>query len=102
MHGKSNPRFLFLTPPSCTSKCQARRKYIEIPPNQTKKGFTDRRGGGGPKKKPVSRSIKIDLQFPVGGIGCYLKNGCYSQRVRIGALVYLAIVLECLPAEVNL
>ncbi|TYK29281.1 DNA/RNA polymerases superfamily protein [Cucumis melo var. makuwa] len=99
MHGKSNPRFLFLTPPSCTSKCQARRKYIEIPPNQTKKGFTDRRGGGGPKKKPVSRSIKIDLQFPVGGIGCYLKNGCYSQRVRIGALVYLAIVLECLPAE---
>uniref|UniRef100_A0A0E0I3C3 Histone H2A n=1 Tax=Oryza nivara TaxID=4536 RepID=A0A0E0I3C3_ORYNI len=41
-------------------------------------------------KKPVSRSVKAGLQFPVGRIGCYLKKGRYTQRVGIGAPVYLA------------
>ncbi|KAA0043335.1 NBS-LRR type resistance protein [Cucumis melo var. makuwa] len=55
--------------------CEARRKYIERPPTQMKKGFTRRIGGGGPKKKPVSRSVKAGVQFPVGKICRYLKNG---------------------------
>ena len=55
---------------------------------------------GGPKKKPVSRSIKAGLQFPVGRIGRYLKKGRYAQRVGTGAPVYLAAVLEYLAAEV--
>uniref|UniRef100_A0A0E0P5Z3 Histone H2A n=1 Tax=Oryza rufipogon TaxID=4529 RepID=A0A0E0P5Z3_ORYRU len=38
-------------------------------------------------KKPVSRSGKARLQFPVGR---YLKKGRYAQRVGIGAPVYLA------------
>ncbi|MBA0734786.1 hypothetical protein Gogos_018678 [Gossypium gossypioides] len=46
--------------------------------------------GSGPKKKPVSRSVKAGLQFPVGRIGRYLKKGRYSQRVETGAPVYLA------------
>ncbi|XP_031487748.1 histone H2A-like [Nymphaea colorata] len=66
-----------------------------------KKGAGGRRGGGaGPKKKPVSRSVKAGLQFPVGRIGRYLKKGRYAQRVGTGAPVYLAAVLEYLAAEV--
>ena len=64
-----------------------------------KKGAGGRKGGG-PKKKPVSRSMKAGLQFPVGRIGRYLKKGRYSQRVGSGAPVYLAAVLEYLAAEV--
>ncbi|PON33284.1 Histone H2A [Trema orientale] len=45
-----------------------------------KKGAGGRKGGG-PKKKPVSRSVKAGLQFPVGRIGRYLKKGRYAQRV---------------------
>ncbi|RLM97693.1 hypothetical protein C2845_PM06G08990 [Panicum miliaceum] len=55
---------------------------------------------GGSKKKPVSRSVKAGLQFPVGRIGRYLKKGRYAQRVGTGAPVYLAAVLEYLAAEV--
>ncbi|CAB4314869.1 unnamed protein product [Prunus armeniaca] len=64
-----------------------------------KKGAGGRRAGG-PKKKPVSRSVKAGLQFPVGRIGRYLKNGRYSKRIGTGAPVYLAAVLEYLAAEV--
>ncbi|KAJ6381284.1 hypothetical protein OIU77_030043 [Salix suchowensis] len=60
---------------------------------KVKKGAAGRKGGG-PKKKPVSRSAKAGLQFPVGRIGRYLKKGRYSQRVGSGAPVYLAAVLE--------
>lgn len=66
-----------------------------------KKGAGGRRAGG-PKKKPVSRSVKAGLQFPVGRIGRYLKNGRYSKRIGTGAPVYLAAVLEYLAAEVTL
>ncbi|KAK5841513.1 hypothetical protein PVK06_003834 [Gossypium arboreum] len=67
--------------------------------SKVKKGAGGRKGGG-PKKKPVSRSVKAGLQFPVGRIGRYLKKGRYSQRVGTGAPVYLAAVLEYLAAEV--
>jgi len=67
---------------------------------KVKKGAAGRRSGGGPKKKPVSRSVKSGLQFPVGRIGRYLKKGRYSKRVGTGAPVYLAAVLEYLAAEV--
>ncbi|KAH9672163.1 putative histone H2A.4 [Citrus sinensis] len=56
---------------------------------KVKRGAGGRKGGG-PKKKPVSRSVKAGLQFP----------GRYSQRVGTGAPVYLAAVLEYLAAEV--
>lgn len=67
--------------------------------SKVKKGAAGRRGGG-PKKKPVSRSVKAGLQFPVGRIGRFLKKGRYAQRVGAGAPVYLAAVLEYLAAEV--
>ncbi|MFS7945094.1 putative transcription factor Hap3/NF-YB family [Helianthus anomalus] len=51
-------------------------------------------------KKATSRSSKASLQFPVGHIARFLKAGKYAKRVGAGALVYLAVVLEYLTAEV--
>ena len=61
------------------------------------------KGKGGRGKtgaKAQSRSSRAGLQFPVGRIGRYLKNGKYAERVGAGAPVYLAAVLEYLAAEV--
>ncbi|URE49794.1 Histone H2A [Musa troglodytarum] len=66
---------------------------------KVKRGAAGRKGGG-PRKKPVSRSVKAGLQFPVGRIGRFLKKGRYAQRVGTGAPVYLAAVLEYLAAEI--
>ncbi|GAA0153292.1 chromatin/chromatin-binding, or -regulatory protein [Lithospermum erythrorhizon] len=73
---------------------------MESASNKPKKGAPGRKPGSGPKKKPVTRSVKAGLQFPVGRIGRYLKKGRYSERVGTGAPVYLAAVLEYLAAEV--
>ncbi|KAK8955077.1 Protein H2A.7 [Platanthera zijinensis] len=56
--------------------------------------------GAGASKKSTSRSSKAGLQFPVGRIARFLKNGKYAERVGAGAPVYLAAVLEYLAAEV--
>jgi len=40
------------------------------------------------------------LQFPVGRIGRYLRQGKYAKRMGAGAPVYLAAVLEYLTAEI--
>ncbi|XP_004234016.1 probable histone H2AXb [Solanum lycopersicum] len=62
------------------------------------------KGGAGRGKqkasKSVSRSSKAGLQFPVGRIARFLKNGKYAERVGAGAPVYLSAVLEYLAAEV--
>jgi histone H2A len=60
------------------------------------------KGGRGKSSgsRPVSRSSKAGLQFPVGRIARFLKQGRYSERVGAGAPVYLAAVLEYLTAEV--
>ncbi|CAI9300535.1 unnamed protein product [Lactuca saligna] len=58
-------------------------------------------GRGKPKStKSVSRSSKAGLQFPVGRVSRYLKNGRYAKRVGSGSPVYLSAVLEYLAAEV--
>ncbi|VVA98966.1 unnamed protein product [Arabis nemorensis] len=56
--------------------------------------------GSGVAKKSTTRSSKAGLQFPVGRIARFLKNGKYAERVGAGAPVYLAAVLEYLAAEV--
>jgi histone H2A len=58
------------------------------------------RGKSSGSNKAVSRSSKAGLQFPVGRIARYLKQGKYAERVGAGAPVYLAAVLEYLAAEV--
>ena len=40
--------------------------------------------------KSVSRSKKAGLQFPVGRVHRYLKQGKYASRIGAGAPVYLA------------
>ena len=65
------------------------------------KGKISKIGGRGKQtQKSVSRSSKAGLQFPVGRIARYLRQGKYSERVGAGAPVYLAAVLEYLAAEV--
>lgn len=62
------------------------------------------KGKGGRGKagaaRPVSRSSKAGLQFPVGRIARFLKQGRYAERIGAGAPVYMAAVLEYLAAEV--
>ena len=60
------------------------------------------KGGRGKSsgQRPVSRSSKAGLQFPVGRIARFMKQGRYAERVGAGAPVYLAAVLEYLAAEV--
>mmetsp|Transcript_43639 Transcript_43639/g.111550 ORF Transcript_43639/g.111550 Transcript_43639/m.111550 type:complete len:141 (+) Transcript_43639:98-520(+) len=55
----------------------------------------------GDKKKPVSRSARAGLQFPVGRIHRLLKGRVTSNgRVGATAAVYSAAILEYLTAEV--
>lgn len=53
-----------------------------------------------PKSKAKSRSSKAGLQFPVGRIHRFMRQGGYSERIGAGAPVYLAAVMEYLTAEV--
>ena len=56
--------------------------------------------GGRGEKKSTTASAKAGLQFPVGRIGRYLRQGKYATRMGAGAPVYLAAVLEYLTAEI--
>ena len=60
------------------------------------------RGGKGKASasRPLSKAARAGLQFPVGRIARFLKQGRHAQRVGAGAPVYLAAVLEYLAAEV--
>ena len=58
------------------------------------------RGKGNDAAKAISKSTKAGLQFPVGRIARFMKEGKFSDRVGAGAPVYLAAVLEYLAAEV--
>jgi histone H2A len=59
------------------------------------------KGGRGKKEgKSTSRSAKAGLQFPVGRVNRFLKQGRYAKRVGGGAPVYLAAVMEYLCAEI--
>ena len=63
------------------------------------KGKGKGKGGRG-EKKSTTASSKAGLQFPVGRIGRYLRQGKYATRMGAGAPVYLAAVLEYLCAEI--
>ena len=57
--------------------------------------------GAGDKKKPISRSARAGLQFPVGRIHRLLKSRSTANgRVGATAAVYSAAILEYLTAEV--
>ncbi|KAL8513697.1 hypothetical protein ACS0TY_012983 [Phlomoides rotata] len=53
------------------------------------------------KKRPISRSARAGLQFPVGRIHRHLKARSHAHgRVGATAAVYSAAILEYLTAEV--
>ena len=49
--------------------------------------------------KQQTRSSRAGLQFPVGRIARFMRQGGYAQRIGAGAPVYVASVLEYLTAE---
>jgi len=65
-----------------------------------KTGSSQRIGGDGPRSKPVSRSKKAGVVFPVLQIHRRLKALNPSIQTRNGAAVYMAGVLEYLIAEI--
>ena len=58
------------------------------------------RGKGKTGKKAMSRSAKAGLQFPVGRVARYMRQGRVAKRIGGGAPVYMAAVLEYLCAEI--
>ena len=68
--------------------------------NNNKMAGKGKGGRGKTGAKAQSRSSRAGLQFPVGRIARYLKQGKFAERVGAGAPVYLAAVLEYLAAEV--
>jgi len=68
--------------------------------NKEKNGSSQRVGGDGPRSKPVHRSKKAGVIFPVNRIHRLLKQRNYSIQARNGAAVYMAGVLEYLVAEI--
>merc|ERR1712167_533150 len=48
----------------------------------------------------MTKAARAGLQFPVGRIARFMKQGRHAERVGAGAPVYLAAVLEYLAAGV--
>ena len=73
----------------------------QLPNEETPATMSGRgKGKGKSSKKAMTKSAKAGLQFPVGRVRRYLKNGKYATRIGSGAPVYLAAVMEYLAAEV--
>ena len=81
-----------------TPRTQDKNKKIMGSKNRGKgKGS---KGGKKPAKaKSTTRSARAGLQFPVGRMARFLRQGGFAKRVGAGAPVYLAAVLEYLTAE---
>ena len=79
-----------------TSHSYSNKVKIISMPGKGKRG----KGGKGKSGKSITRSQRAGLQFPVGRLSRYLKQGGYAKRVGGAAPVYMAAVLEYLTAEV--
>jgi histone H2A len=81
------------------SQSQSQRTIVNFNQQNNMSGKGKGKGGRGDKKSTTA-SAKAGLQFPVGRIGRYLRQGKYATRMGAGAPVYLAAVLEYLCAEI--
>eukprot|EP00977_Amphora_coffeiformis_P021782 scaffold9902_cov136-Amphora_coffeaeformis.AAC.2 len=77
-----------------------RQKNLATQTKSSKMSGKGKGKGGRGEKKSTTASAKAGLQFPVGRIGRYLRQGKYATRMGAGAPVYLAAVLEYLCAEI--
>merc|ERR1712168_660709 len=62
-------------------------------------GINNMAKGKGKGKTSMTRSARAGVQFPVGRIARYMRQGGYAKRIGAGAPVYVAAVLEYLCAE---
>jgi len=83
---------------SLTNQPQRLHRLSSTPSTQST--MSGKGKGGRGEKKSTTSSAKAGLQFPVGRIGRYLRQGKYATRMGAGAPVYLAAVLEYLCAEI--
>jgi len=83
-----------------TKQRHHKRQTTQTTTNETMSAKGKRGGKTSNKKGNQSRSARAGLQFPVGRLARYLRQGNYSQRVGGGAPVYMAAVLEYIVAEV--
>lgn len=58
------------------------------------------KSGGPPPPSGESRTARCGLQFPIGKIGRWMKEGAFASRIGVGGPIFLAAVLEYLTAEV--
>jgi histone H2A len=79
---------------------QQQRQSQKSNDNKEKNRGSQRIGGDGPRSKPIRRSKRAGVVFPVHRLHRILKEGNYSSQIRDGAAVYMAGVLEYLVAEV--
>jgi histone H2A len=87
------------SPSLALSQSQSQRTIVNFNQQNNMSGKGKGKGGRGDKKSTTA-SAKAGLQFPVGRIGRYLRQGKYATRMGAGAPVYLAAVLEYLCAEI--
>ncbi len=64
------------------------------------KGKAGRGKKAAASKSKQYRSARAGLQFPVGRVGRFLKDGRFAGRVGGGAAVYMSAVLEYVAAEI--
>jgi len=76
------------------------RSNKDVNNNKENSGNSKRIGGDGPRSKPIRRSKRAGVIFPVHRIHRILKDSNHSTQVRNTAAVFMAGVLEYLVAEV--
>lgn len=64
----------------------------------SEKSSTGKSDKSNPRQR--TRSSKAGLQFPVGRVHRFLREGHFAPRVAEGSAIYLTAVLEYLTAEV--
>ena len=74
--------------------------FCKMPAKKGVKKTATKTAVDGERQHPKTRSSRAGLQFPVGRLHRFLREGRYGERVGAGAPVFMAAVLEYLTVEV--
>ncbi|CAF0827117.1 unnamed protein product [Rotaria sordida] len=83
-----------------SNNSQQRQQSQNLNNNKEEKSNSQRIDGGGSSLKPVRRTKRAGLIFPVHRIHRLLQEANYPTQIRDGTAVYMAGVIEYLVAEV--
>ncbi|CAF1012323.1 unnamed protein product [Rotaria sordida] len=83
-----------------SNNSQQRQQSQNLNNNKEEKSNSQRIDGGGSSLKPVRRTKRAGLIFPVHRIHRLLQEANYPIQIRDGTAVYMAGVIEYLVAEV--